>query len=548
MTALPPKERAGAEARERLTRSAGVVSAAVLASRVLGLGREVLLAYLFPAGLTLEAHNAAFRIPNMLRDLFGEGALSKAFVTVFSETEVREGDEATWRLASRVMNLMLVAACAFAVLGIVFAPYVVAAMLPGEGFDTPLPPDESFGFVTKRDLTVFLVRILFPFIPLVALAAVSMGVLNSKHRFGLPALSSAFFNVASIAVGVTGYFVGPRLGYHPVVGMTVGVLAGGLVQWLVQLPQMRALGFRWTAEMSLSDPGVRKIGRLIGPATVGVAAVQINVFVNTVLASFGDGWLSWINVSFRLMYLPIGIFGVAVSTANLPALARHAAAGERAEFRDTLSHALRLILMLTIPSSVGLAVLSDPIMRLIYQHGAFTAYDAEMSARALFYYALGLCGYSAVKVVTDAFYAIGDTLTPLKISCAAIAFNLAFSSLLILGFGWDHRALALSTSTAVMGNCATALLVLRRRTGGLDGWAVLATAAKALAASAAMAVVSWFVAHQFAPEHTLGRLAQVSASILAGLLTFSLLAHLLRLREFSEILQLVPIRVIRGRS
>ena len=171
-----------------------------------------------------------------------------------------------------------------------------------------------------------------------------------------------------------------------------------------------------------------------------------------------------------------------------------------------------------------------------------------MAGRALFYYALGLCGYSAVKVVTDAFYALGDTLTPLKISCGAIAFNLAFSSTLIFGFGWDHRALALSTSAAVMGNCATALMVLRQRTGGLDGREVLATAGKALLASAVMALAAWSVSRLFAPEHTLGRLAQVTASIVSGLLVFSLLAHLLRLREFAEILRLVPIRVIRGRS
>lgn len=517
--------------RERLTRSAGVVSLAVMASRLLGLAREIILAHFFAAGLALDAFNAAFRIPNMLRDLFGEGALSKAFVTTFTETQVKQGDEETWRLASRVLNLLILAIGVLTIAGIVFAPQLVAVMLPGEGFDTPLPPEESYGFATKRDLTIFLTRVMFPFLPLVSLAAVSMGVLNSKHRFGIPALSSAFFNVASIAVGVAGYFAGPHLGFHPVAGMAAGVLAGGLVQWLVQMPQMRSLGYRWTPELSLSDPGVRRIGRLLGPATIGVAAVQINVFVNTVLASQGAGWLSWINVAFRLMYLPIGVFGVAISTANLPALARHAAEDDRDAFRETLSHALRLMLLLTIPSSVGLAVLSRPIISLIYEHGAFTAYDAEMAGGALFFYALGLSGYSAVKVVTDAFYALGDTMTPLKISIAAITLNIALGSALLFGLGWDHRGLALSTSVSVMLNFVCALAALRLRIGRIDGRAILTTTAKAILASGLMGVAVWAVAASIGPAH---RALQVGGAILTGMLVFAVAAYLLRLRELVE--------------
>jgi putative peptidoglycan lipid II flippase len=519
-------------ARERLTRSAGVVAAAVMTSRLLGLAREVILAHFFAPGLALDAFNAAFRIPNMLRDLFGEGALSKAFVTTFTETEVKRGEAETWRLASRVLNLLLVVVGGLTILGIVFAPALVAVMLPGEGFDTPLPPAESYGFATKRDLTVFLTRVMFPFLPLVSLAAVAMGVLNSKRRFGLPALSSAFFNVASIAVGVVGYVVGPRYGFHPVVGMAAGVLAGGLLQWLVQVPQMRAVGYRWTPELSLSDPGVRRIGRLIGPATIGVAAVQINVFVNTVLASNGSGWLSWINVAFRLMYLPIGVFGVAISTANLPALARHAAENDMTGFRETLSHALRLMLLLTIPSSVGLAVLSRPIISLIYEHGAFTAHDAEMAGGALFYYALGLTGYSAVKVVTDAFYALSDTLTPLKVSAAAIALNIALGCTLVYGLGWDHRGLALSTSVSVMANFVAALGVLRLRVGRIGGRAVARMAAKTLVASALMGVAVRFVAASVGPDR---RALQVALSVLTGVLVFALAALLLRIREIREI-------------
>ncbi len=527
------------ESGTKLTRSAGIVSAAVLTSRLLGLAREIILAHMFATGLALDAYNAAFRIPNMLRDLFGEGALSKAFVTTFTETDVKEGSDATWLLANRVLNLALVAVGILTLLGIVFAPQIVAVMLPGQGFDTPLPPDQSFGFATKRDLTIFLTRIMFPFLPLVTLAAIAMGILNSRRRFGLPALSSAFFNVGAIAVGVSGAVLCPRYGIHPAIGMAVGVLVGGLLQWLVQVPQVRSVGFRWRPEMSLRDPGVRRVGRLIGPATLGVAAVQVNVFVNTVFASAGAGWLSWINVAFRVMYLPIGIFGVAVSTTNLPALARHAAENDREGFRATLSHALRLMLVLTIPSSVGLAVLSRQIITLIYQHGAFTANDSEMAGGALLYYALGLTGYSAVKAVTDAFYALNDAMTPLRISLCAVGMNIVISAILILGFGWDHRGLALSTSITVTANFIVALAVLRVRIGGFDGRAVLRTGLKTLAASAVMGVVCWATSRSLAASPVI----QVAASVAVGIVTFVACGLALRIGELGTVF-----RALTGRT
>ncbi len=530
------------EAKARLTRSAGVVSAAVMASRVLGLAREVILASLFPTGLALDAFNAAFRIPNMLRDLFGEGALSKAFITTFTETRVRDGEAATWRLANRFVNLLVIATTLVALLGIVFAPAIVAVMLPGEGFDVPLPPDESYGFATKRELTIFLTRVMFPFLPLVSLAAVSMGILNSRHRFGIPALSSAFFNVGSILVGVAGYFAAPSLGVHPVVAMAVGVLAGGLLQWLVQVPSLRSAGYRWKPELSLSDPGVRKIGRLIGPATIGIAAVQVNVFVNTLFASLGTGWLSWLNVAFRLMYLPIGIFGVAISTANLPALAGHAAAGNRPAFRATFAHSLRLMFVLTIPSSVGLIVLSRPIIGLIYEHGVFTSHDADMAAGALAYYAAGLCGYSAIKIVTDAFYALGDTTTPLRVSVVSIVLNVAVSAGLVLGLGWDHRGLALATSMAVSVNFVVACTALRLRTGRLELRGVAVSSFKSLVAAAAMAPAAWYASdvagRAFHATSTAMRAAQVAAGISAGVVVYAAVGFVLRVEEFRDLASL----------
>jgi putative peptidoglycan lipid II flippase len=537
------------EHHDKLTRSAGVVSLAVMASRVLGLVREVALAHLFETRLGLDAYSAAFRIPNMLRDLFGEGALSKAFVATFTEVDHRDGPRATWRLASRVNNLLFIVLSIVCVLGMIYAHEFVALMLPGEGFDTPLPPDQSFGFATKRELTVFLTRLMLPFLPLVSLAAVAMGVLNTKERFGIPALSSAFFNVGSMTVGLVGYFLGPRMGFHPVAGMAVGVLFGGLLQWIIQVPQMRAVGYRWTPEVSLTDPGVRQIGRLMGPAMIGIAAVQINVFVNSIYASYGAGWVSWTNVSFRLMYLPIGVFGVAVSTANLPALSRAAAEQDMTRFRETLSHSLRLILLLTIPSSVGLMILSTPIIRVIYEHGAFTARDSEMAGAALFYYAIGLCGYSAVKVVTDAFYAMKDTKTPLKASLGAVGTNLVLGYVFLFVLGWDHRGLALATSISVTLNFVVLLALLRARLGRIDGRAGALLTAKACIASAAMGLVCFALADR--AEALLGvatlatRVLQVGGSIALGIVVFGLMARVLGIRELDDTLALLPGRLRR---
>jgi putative peptidoglycan lipid II flippase len=529
------------DARRRLTLSAGVVAIAVMASRLLGLAREVVLAHLFATGIAFDAFNAAFRIPNVLRDLFAEGALSKSFVTTFAETSEREGDAATWRLASRALNLLVLVSLAVALVGIVFAPAVVALLAPGEGFDIPLPPAESYGFATKRDLTVFLTRVTFGFLPLVALAAIAMGVLNAKERFAVPALASACFNVGSIAVGIAGYALGPSVGLHPVAGMAFGVIAGGLAQWLVQVPEARAVGFRWTPEIDMGDAGVRRLLGRMAPAAIGVAGVQMNLFANTVFASVGAGWLSWLNVAFRLIYLPIGIFGVAISTASLPALARAAATGDEDAFRDTLGHALRLVLFLTAPASAGLAILAVPVIGLIYEHGAFTSRDAEMAGAALFYYALGLAGYTAIKIVTDAFYARGDARTPLGLAIGSVVLNVVLSALFLFGLGWDHRGLALATSIAVGANFVVALEILRKRAGGIGGRTVLRSAAKTIAATAAMSAAAWAVARALEPGDatTIARAIQVGATVATGIAVYVAAARALRIAELDEIARLV---------
>ena len=350
--------------------SAGVVSIAVMGSRLLGLVREKVIAYYFPAGIGADAIYAAFRIPNLLRDLFAEGVLSKAFITTFTDTEERDGPEAAWRLANRTLNLLGLTLGVVTCIGILAAPVIVDAMLAGPGFRVTLDPALHYGFAGKQELTVYLTRIMFPFLMLVSFAAIAMGVLNSKGIFGIPAWASSFFNITALVVGVSGYYLAPHLGVHPTTGMAVGFLAGGAMQFLVQIPSLHRAGFRYRFTLRVRDARVQQVMRLMAPAMLGAAALQVNIFANAYFASQGTGWLTWITWAFRLLHLPIGVFGVAISTAALPSLSRHLAGNDLASFREAFSRALRLVLFLTIPSTAGLIILAEALCRLIFAGGA----------------------------------------------------------------------------------------------------------------------------------------------------------------------------------
>ena len=299
----------------KIAKSAGVVGFAVMVSRLLGLMREQAIAYFFTAGVSADAFYAAFRIPNLVRDLFGEGVLSKAFVRTFTATELDEDEEAAHRLTSQVLNLTAFVLTILCLVGMLGAPLIVSLMTGGEGFDSRLNSGGEFGLTDKRSLTVYLTRIMFPFLMLVSLAAIAMGFLNSKGKFGVPACASSFFNLGSLIVGVWGYYVSQDAGLHPTTGLAVGVVVGGALQFLVQVPSMRRLGFRYRPSVGFRDPRVLQVVRLIIPAIVGAAALQINLFVNLRFASQGEGWITYLSRAFRLMHLPIGVFGVAISTA-----------------------------------------------------------------------------------------------------------------------------------------------------------------------------------------------------------------------------------------
>ena len=532
---------------QNVTRAAGVVSIAVMVSRILGLARETAIGYYFSSKVSADAFYLAFRIPNFLRDMFGEGILSKAFITTFLATEAEDGEEAAWHLTNRIFNLIFLVLIGITVLGIAFAPIIVD-VLARDNFDDRTgwvtQPLQHFGFDSKIELAIYLTQLMFPYLLFVSLAAIAMGVLNSKGRFGIPACASAFFNVSSLAIGIGGYYVCPLLDIHPVTGMAFGVIVGGILQFLIQMPSMSRVGFRYRPMLSLRDPRVLQVLHLIGPAVLGVAAVQVNLLTNTFFITSDSAWLTWITRAYRVMHLPIGIFGVAISTVALPQLARLATAGETENFRNALSYALRLMLILTIPAAIGLMALSEPICRLLYEWGKTVEEDTIGTAGILFIYAFGLCGFSALKIVTDGFYAYKDIRAPVIVSICAVTLNICLNYLFIFrGFFLDPRAVVFSTVLTVTLNCAILLLLLRRKVGGLGLRSLVPLTLKILTASVVMGFVCWLTNgvienDWLGTEGIIPRVIGVLAPIGLGLLILAAMYRFLKISEFDDILNM----------
>jgi putative peptidoglycan lipid II flippase len=514
----------------RLARSAGLISIATMASRLLGVAREVVLAALFGAssGPAMDAFNVAFRVPNLVRDLFAEGAMTAAFVPTFSRTLNSKGREAAWHLGNLVINALLVVTGAIVIVGIVFAAPITNLMASGDQF-AAVPG--------KLELTTQLTRIMLPFLTTVAVAVAMMGMLNSLHRFFLPALSPAMFNVMTIACAFTVVPLMPSIGLPPITGIAIATVLGGIGQILVQWPALRQEGFRYRPTLDLWNPDLREILRLMGPATLGLAAVQINVVVNTVLASYQpQGAISWLQAAFRLMYLPIGLFGVSIATAALPDLSRHAAATDKDAMRRTISSGLRMMLMLNVPATIGLIALARPIIEFLLQRGAFTAHDTAGTAAALMFYAPGLVGYSAVKIASPSFYALGDSRTPVIASILSVGLNLALNLVLVRVMG--YQGLALGTATAALFNAGLLLFLLRRRLDGLDERRLGLALLKIVIASALMGGVASLTSDALTVvlpgAGLLAKALRVFSAIGVGVLVLAGSARLLGIAEFND--------------
>src|SRR4249920_547008 len=446
---------AAADDRRMSTRATGVVGIAILSSRLLGLVREMVFAGLFGAGRNLDAFLMAFRLPNLLRDLFAEGALSTAFITTFSKKIAVEGDQSAWRLANKVATLTAVFMSVITLLGIVFAPQLVALLTWGSW-----SPD-------KTELTILLTRIMWPFMLMVSLAALVMGMLNAKYVFGPPAMASSYFNLGSIIAGVAiGYWIDPHFGARSLVGLAIGTLIGGAWQLIGQFPSLWKVGYRFHPDFHWRDEGVRTVLTLMGPAVIAASAVQVNVLINSG-------------------------FAASLGTGTLPLVSKSAALGNTAEFRAILARGMRLAFLLTVPSAIGLAMLASPIISVIYEHGRFTAEMTRQTAGALQYYAIGLVAYSALKVLTPAFYAIGNRNTPMIVSFLAIGTNLFLNWLFTFRLGWRHRGLAFSTGLVATINFLLLYTLMRRHTRRLETRQMLVALGKICVAGALLALICW---------------------------------------------------------
>jgi putative peptidoglycan lipid II flippase len=523
-----------------LARSAASAGVATMTSRVLGLVRESVLAHVFGASAAMDAYNVAFRIPNLLRDLFAEGAMSAAFVPTFTKYLTTSGKDAAWRLGNNVVNALLIVTGFLVLLGIVFAEPLVGAFTAERFSQDP----------GQIPLTVQLARIMLPALTFIAIAAAFMGMLNSLHHYFIPALSPAMFNVVTIICAFALVPIMPAFGLEPIAAIAIGTLLGGVAQLALQWPTLRREGFAYRPRIDWRDPGLQRILVLMGPGTAGLAATQVNVFVNTLLAtSAGDGAVSWLNYAFRLMYLPIGLFGVSIATATLPTVARQHTIEDQQSVRTTIANGLSLMLMLNVPATVGLVILAVPTIQVIYERGEFTSVDTLATAAALQFYAIGLLAYSVVRIVSPVFYALGRNRTPVIVSVITVLVNAGLNVMLVRAMG--YRGLALGTSIAALFNAVTLLILLRRHIGGLEEKRIAGSLARIALASVAMGFTAYALSNELETRLPGGSLAlqilRLGLTIGVSVVVLGAGSWLLRIREFSEGLALVT-RRLRRRS
>ncbi|HDZ76721.1 MAG TPA: murein biosynthesis integral membrane protein MurJ [Candidatus Omnitrophica bacterium] len=462
-----------------IAKSASIIGGATLLSRILGFVRMILIARLLGTSRIAEAFFVAFRIPNLIRNLAGEGAANSTVVPVLSGYLHKEKHE-FWRLVYVLFTLFLLILGFFVVLGMFFAPLIVRVIAPGFISD----PD-------KLDLTIRLSRIMFPYLILIGISALGMGVLNTLKSFAVSAFGPCIFNLAFIASILVAY----NKNGNPTI-LALGVLIAGVLQLLIQIPVLVRYGFRpKLTELHLKHKGAASIGKLLIPRMIGSGVYLLNVFIDTILASLswivGVGGVAAIYYANRLIQFPLGIFSFAISNAALPAMSTHAAAGEIDQLKSILSFSLRSVFLFTIPSAVGLAVLAGPIIRVLFERGEFNAYSTLITSSALLFYSLGIPAYAAVKILTSCFYALKDTKTPVKSAAVALIVNTVFNLILI----WHLKigGLALASSIASFVNAFILYRLLRKKIGKLFSGEILSTIMRIIAASGLMGVFMFFL-------------------------------------------------------
>jgi putative peptidoglycan lipid II flippase len=520
-TIKPLKRIPMANENKMVTRAAGVIGLATFASRIMGFLRDMATAWFFGAGLLSDAFFVAFRIPNMLRRLLAEGSLSMVFVPVFTEYLTGKGRDEAFRMAFAMFRFLSVVLVAVTLAGILFSPGIVRLMAPGFGGE-------------KLVLTVFLTRIMFPYVFFICLVALCMGMLNVLGHFAAPALAPVLLNLAMIGGMI---FIAPHM-QEPVVGLAIGVIIGGILQLALQAPFMWRHGFRFYRKTAFFHPGVQRVVLLMGPAVIGAAVHQINIFVGTLLASLlPEGSVSYLYYADRLVEFPLGIFAISLSVAVLPSLSRQAAARDFDAMSQTFSHAMNLTFFITLPAMVGLIIMSKPIIALLFQHGAFDAESTHDTAFALICYSSGLWAYSAVRILVSTFYSLQDTRTPVKMATIAIIANILLS-LALMG-KLLHGGLALATALASMINFCLLAYALREKMGSLGWKKMIVPVFKSVICSLVMGAGLWTLLAWFpTPEHfsKIAAFTRVMGGVGVGMILYIAAAVLLKCRELNDML------------
>ena len=511
---------------ENVSKAASVVGIFTLFSRILGLFRDIVLANVFGIRLTMDAFVVAFTIPNIFRRLFVEGSLTLSFIPIFIEYLRQKSKADAFELARTMLTILSIIMVIGAILGVLFAPWIVRILAFGFG-----------GVGEKYELTVLLTRITFPYIFLISMVALFMGILNSLRHFAGPAAAPIFLNVGIIGATL---WISPYLS-QPIVGTAMGVIIGGVIQVLMQVPVMLKKGFSFIPLWMPRHPAIKRIGLLMLPAVFSSAIFQFNIIVNRFLACFlEEGSISSLYLADRIVQFPLGIFTIALSTAALPSLSKQIAAKDFKGFADTLNHALGLTLFVIIPSMVGLIILRKPIIQLLFERMAFDASSTIMTAKALLFYTMGLWAVSGAKVLVPAFYALQDTKTPVKVGVIALAVN--FICALFLMGPLQHGGLALAPSIASAVNICFLVFFLKRNITTWNPMSVYHSSMKSMIASGIMGFILYFVSFYWsAPDIESGIMSMafyVFGMVFMGMIAYFFVARLLGCKELASILVL----------
>lgn len=522
-----------------IIRSAGVISSATILSRLLGLAREVIFASMFGANFITDAFRVAYAIPYLLRRLLGEGAMSAFLVPVFTDIRSKEGEEAAKEFANSAYTAFALIVIAIIAVFIAVAPAIVFIIAPGLR-ENP----EAF------HLAVFLARLMIPYMLLMMTSAISMGILNSYRHFLSPAMAPVVMNICFIGALL---FLCPHMGdtiYLQIQGIAYGILVGGILQVAVQLPALTRRGFVYRPRLNFRHPGIKRMLLLMGPAIFVIGIVRINLLLDTVIASFlGEGNISYLNYGERLLQFPLGALGFGISTAILPLLSQYISKGDTAKYKETLNFALRFMLVLCIPATLGLAVLAMPVVRLIYQHGNFSAVDTFYTTQTLLAFTVGLVGFVGVQVVVPGFYSRQDTRTPVFGALAALIVNGILNIALIFPLG--IAGIALATSLSAFANTGVLLWLLRRKVGPLGLRAVATTGVKAVLASLPSASAGYFTWWYLNGLLGGGLLYQISTILIAVVVAggvYIAFARLFRVQEITDVLAMVKRKLGGGRD